>query len=405
MRSVTDYLNECVEKASPLPPFSVGLADAVGCLLAEDIRSTVDVPPAHLAACDGYALSASDIRGARPDSPAKLPVTGEVFASSTAIERHTPGTAMKVASGARLPIGADAVVPLESTNRGIVEVEVRDAVEAGSHVRRTAEDMKAGEVVLTEGTRLSSRHIAVLAATGRDRVLVHPAPRVVIMSVGDELVEPGQGLAPGQVYDANSHALASAVQSAGGEVFRVGAVSDDQETLRNAIEDQLVRADILILSGGLSYGGGDTVKEVLSPLGSVRFDNIAMSPGRQLGFGTLNEGDVLIFCLPGDPVSALVAFEVFVRPSLRKMAGYTHLMSRSIHAKATRGFAANPGRRDFVRVSISGSPAEGYVFTPVGEARHPILRGYAEANGLAVVPEDVEAVGIGDELACMVLSG
>lgn len=402
MKSVSQHLKECLALAEPLPPFSVELAEAVGCVLAEDIRSLVDVPVAHLAACDGYAVRAEEITGARNEHPVRLPVTGEFFASNTHAERHAPKTAVRIASGARMPVEADTVVPLELTNQDKVEVEIRCALEAGSHVRRAAEDVTAGDVVLEQGLRLSSRHIALLAATGHSRVLVHPMPRVVVMSVGDELVETGQGLSHGKVYDANGHGLTSAAQSAGAEVFRVGPISDDQTILRSAIEDQLVRADILIISGGLSYGGGDTVKEVLSPLGSVRFDTVAISPGRQLGVGTLGEG-TLVFCLPGDPASALISFEVFLRPVLRTIGGYSHVMPRTVLAKAQRGFPASFGRRDFVCVKVYGSASEGYTFDLAGKPERPLLRAFATANALAVLPEDVDTVAIGDEIPCVIL--
>lgn len=402
MKSVSQYLKECLAAAEPLPPFSVELAEAVGCVLAEDVRSVVDVPAANLAACDGYAVRAEEITAARSEHPVRLPVTGEIFASNTNAERHAPRTAIRIASGAHMPAEADTVVPLELTNQDKVEVEIRYALEAGANVRRAAEDVTMGDTVLEKGLRLSSRHIALLAATGHNRVLVYPMPRVVVMSVGDELVETGQGISRGQIYDANGHGLTSAAQSAGAEVFRVGPISDDQSILRSAIEDQLVRADILIISGGLSYGGGDTVKEVLSPLGSVRFDNVAITPGRQFGLGTLGES-TLVFCLPGDPTSALIAFEVFLRPVLRKIGGYSHVMARTVLAKASSGFPASFGRRDFVCVKVYGSPTEGYTFDVAGKPGRPLLRGFAEANALAVIPEDVETVAIGDEIPCMIL--
>ncbi|MBR5950329.1 MAG: molybdopterin molybdotransferase MoeA [Actinomycetaceae bacterium] len=402
MKSVSQHLKECLALVEPLPPFFVELAEAVGCVLAEDVRSLVDVPAANLAACDGYAVKADEIAGARSEHPVTLPVTGEIFASHTHGERHAPKTAIRIASGARMPADADTVVPLELTNQDKVEVEIRCALETGSHVRLAAEDVTAGEVVLEHGLRLSSRHIALLAATGHSRVLVHPMPRVVVMSVGDELVETGQGISQGQVYDANGHGLTNAAQSAGAEVFRVGPISDEQNILRNAIEDQLVRADILIISGGLSYGGGDTVKDVLSPLGSVRFDTVAITPGRQFGLGALGE-NTLVFCLPGDPAAALIAFEVFVRPVLRKISGYSHLMARTVSAKALHGFPATFGRRDFLCVKVYGSASEGYTFEVAGSVERPLLSAFAAAHAVAVVPEDVDTVAIGDEIVCMIL--
>lgn len=224
------------------------------------------------------------------------------------------------------------------------------------------------------------------------------------MSVGNELVAPGRAVPPGKVYDANSHALAAAVKSAGGVAYRVPAVTDEKAILREALEDQLLRADVIITTGGLSYGGGDTIKDVLLPLGSVRFDNVSMTPGRQLGVGKLEDGTV-IFCLPGDPVKALVAFEVFVRPCLRKMAGYANVTSRVIKATAKSSLYSEDGVRDFVLVQIEPKANATFDFAVTQNAERNLLSGLARSNGLAVVPENVTRVRPGDELECMIFKG
>ncbi len=402
MKLVETHLTECLEIAEPLAPFDAELPDAVGCILAEDVRATHNVPYADLAARDGYAVLASEVCGAGASTPLTFRVMEDVFANSTDTPTHVPGTAIHIASGARMPGGADAVIPLEFTDHGSVSVQVFHEVSAGENVRTLGQDMRAGDVICEAGTRVSARHVALLASAGRDRVRVRPAPRVVVMSIGSELVAPGLAITPGKTYDANSHALAAAVQNAGGVVYRVPGVSDDKALLRDALEDQLVRADVIITTGGLSYAGGDTVKEVLSPLGSVRFDNVAMSPGRQFGVGHIGEG-VLIFCLPGDPVAALVAFEVFVRPALRKMAGHS-AKSRTLAARVTRSLISMPGVREFVRVRVGGSPSEGYVCEPVGDDGLNLLTGIAAANGLAIIPESVEEVREGEGLECLIFA-
>lgn len=404
MKSVDAHLQDCLDLAAPMERYEAELPDAIGCILGEDVLSMIDVPVANTAARDGYAVIGTDTLGASGDHAVKLRVLGEVFANTTDSSSVFEGTAMRIASGARLPKGADAVVPLDSTDQNTVEVTVYQSVRAGEYVRTRGEDLQVGGVALKEGTRIAARHVALLASAGRSRVTVHPAPRVVVMSVGDELVAPGRAAAPGKVYDANSHALTAAVKSAGGVAYRVSAVSDDKTALRDSLEDQLLRSDVIITTGGLSYGGGDTLKEVLSPLGSVRFDNVAMAPGRQLGVGTLEDGTV-IFALPGDPVAALVSFEVFIRPALRKMAGYSSLGNRSIKAKAEHTFFSGTGVRDFVRVHVAGNPAQGYRFNPTEGGQSPLLTGFAQANGLAVVPEDVTKVSAGDSLECMILNG
>jgi len=404
MKTVAEHLAECLELATPLPPFEAVLQDAVGCILADDVRATVNVPFADLAACDGYAVLSSETNGARPRHPVDLRVIDEVFASSFDTPPHVEGSAVRIASGSKMPGGADAVVPLTSTNQGVAEVEIRHEVGAGANVRGFAQDMGAGDIVATKGTRVSARTIAVVAAAGRDRVLVRPAPRVVVMSIGDELVEPGQPLSPGKTYDANSHALTAAAKNAGATVYRVPAVSDHKQELRDAIEDQLVRADVIITTGGLSYGGGDTVKEVLSPLGSVRFDNVAMTPGRQIGLGTVGDG-AIIFCLPGEPVAALIAFEVFVRPALRNMAGYASVESRTILARASRVMESSAEEREFVRVRVHGDPNAGYACDPVADGGQPLLTGLGGANGLAIIPEGAAVVAEGERLECIIFNG
>ncbi|MDP9806170.1 molybdopterin molybdotransferase [Trueperella bonasi] len=403
MKSVAEHLDECLTVAAPLPPFAVALSDAVGCVLAEDVRSLVDVPQADLAARDGYAVLAGDVEGASRDNPVALPVVEEIRADTIDPSRLVAGATVRISSGASLPADTEAVVPIESTDQGRAEVQVYRSVREGENVRQRAEDFAAGDVLLRAGVRIGSRQIAVLASAGHSTVMVHPSPRVVIMAIGDELQEPGMPAAVGKIYDANSHALASAVRDSGGEVFRVGAVTDDKRDLREMLEDQLVRADIIITTGGLSYGGGDTLKEVLSPLGTVRFDNVAMAPGRQLGVGRI-EGDTTVFCLPGSPVAAMTAFEVFIRPALRHMAGYSNIHRRSIQASVEKSWESPEGEREFVRARVVGNPHDGYRVEPLGDPARPLLTALAQANCLAIVPEGQRVVQVGDTLECVVLN-
>lgn len=401
MKSVADHLAECLAVAQPLPPFAVALGDAVGCVLAEDVRSLVDVPQADLAARDGYAVRVADVDGASRDNPVTLPMLEEVRADTVDPTAMVERTTVRISSGAVLPAGTDAVIPIEATDQGRAEVRFFAGTREGENIRRQSEDFAAGEVLLRAGVRIGSRQVAVLAFAGHSTVMVHPAPRVVVMAIGDELQEPGMPATRGKIYDANSHALSSAIRDAGAEVFRVGGVSDDKRELRELLEDQLVRADIIITTGGLSYGGGDTLKEVLSPLGTVRFDNVAMAPGRQLGVGRL-EGETTVFCLPGSPVAAMTAFEVFIRPALRHMAGYSSINRRSIRAVVEKGWESPEGLREFVRARVVGNPHEGYRVEPLGDPGRPLLTALATANCLAIVPEEQRAVQVGDTLECVV---
>lgn len=441
MRSVSEHLAAVLDAARPVVPLDVVLADADGCILAEDVTAPADVPPRAVAARDGYALRAADV-GARggpaPVPDVTLPVVDDAPVTAPVPLRLVPGATVLVAAGGPLPQGADAVVPLARTDRGRARVVVRGGADPGENVRPVGHDAAAGSVVLRSGTRLGARHLSLAAAVGRGRVRVHPAPRVVVVTVGDELVEPGRPARPGTVHDADAHALAAAVREAGATAVRVGPVGDDRNALREVLADQLVRADLLLLTGGLSDGPWDTVTDVLAPLGTVRFDQVAMTPGRRQGFGTVlpsdeealwpasgggtsalreggddpaaderagRDGGVPVFALPGHPVEAVVSFEVFVRPALRAMAGQHELFRPSVRAAATRSWASPRGLRQFVPATVTGSPTEGYVVAPVGDPGAPALTDLAAANALAVVGEDTTVVRAGDTLACLVLEG
>ena len=305
-----------------------------------------------------------------------------------------PGTAIRIASGAPMPSGAEAVVSLEFTDHGIAQVALRTAPASSENIRRRAEDVAQGDTVLRSGTRIGARQMALLAGVGRDRVLVHPRPRVVIISIGDEIVEPGGEARPGTVFDANGHALSTAVADAGAQTFRVAAVPDERARLRETIEDQLVRADLILTTGGISYG-------------TVRFDNVAAWPGHIMGVGTVGAEDgqpgTPIVCLPGDPVSAQVCFEVFVRPALRHMQGWTAVNRPVVRAAIDRSWYSPRGRREFVRVRLTGSPRSGYNAAVMGTPASLLLSALADSNALAVVPEDVTTVRAGDGLQCLVL--
>lgn len=402
MTEVSDHLARVLDAARPLPSLEVRLSDAVGCVLAHDVFSDIDVPARDLAGQDGYAVISHDIDGAGVNRPVELRVLDDVHAGSATAGTVVQRAAIRVASGAPLPAGADAVVPIDDTDRGDAVVKVFAGATPGENIRRTAQDVTAGQTVLSAGVRIDARHIALLAGIGRDRVTVHPRPRVVIVSVGSELVEPGRASSETGVFDANGHALATAVQAAGGSTFRVGAVADEPGALREALEDQLVRADLIITTGGLSSGARDTVKDVLSPLGTVRFDRVLISPGRQFGAGEF-EDSVPILCLPGDPVSAQIGFEVFVRPALLTMAGYAEIYRPTVAARLTTPWTSPLGRREFVPARVTGRPGA-YEVTPTGPPGTALLSALAAANALLVVPQDSHEIAAGTELNCLVLA-
>lgn len=315
----------------------------------------------------------------------------------------TPGTAVRIMTGAPLPEGADAVVPVEWTDRGTARVEIDRAPRAGQYVRTTGGDVRAGQRVLQAGTRLNPRHVALLAAIGRSRVQVRPRPRVAVVSTGSELREPGRPLGLGQIYDANGYGLTAAAAELGAVARHVGIVPDDPREVAAMLEDQVSRADLLITSGGVSAGAYDVVKEVLSGLGTVRFEKVAMQPGMPQGFGVVGPGRIPIFTLPGNPVSAMVSFEVFVRPVIRKLWGESGLHRHSVVAEATEGWRSPEGKRQFVRARLERRPDGGAAVTPIGGQGSHLVADLAESTCLAVVPEPVTQVRPGDPLRCLLL--
>lgn len=409
MRSVDDHLADCLALVRPLPALELSLADALDCVLVRDVVSRVSLPPFDNSGMDGYAVVTSDVAGASPGSPVTLPVVADLPAGTTEVLPLMPGTAVRIMTGAPVPPGTGAVVPVEWTDRGVSRVRIDQAPDDGAHLRAAGEDVVPGDLLLQAGTRLTPRHLGLLAASGLGRVAVRPRPRVVVMSTGSELVEPGRPLALGQIPDSNSYALCAAVTETGAIAYRVAMVDDDSRVLVDALEDQLVRADLVITTGGVSAGAYDTVKEVLSRLGTVRFDRVAMQPGMPQGVGTLGERrqedgsvGIPIFTLPGNPVSAYVSFEVFVRPALRKMLGETSLHRPVVAATTTQGWPSPGGKRQYARVLVEGPPRARTV-RPVGAQRSHLVADLADANALAVVPEHVTAVAEGDTVDCLLL--
>lgn len=399
---VDDYLAMILETVGPLPAINLQLLDAHGCLLVEDMIAPVELPSFDNSAMDGYAVRHADVADASSEKPVVLPVVGDIPAGDTQARMIAPGMTARIMTGAAMPAGADAVVPVEWTDGGVARVTIRQAPEVGQHVRRRGDDVQAGDRILTAGTWLGAPQVGLLAAIGADRVLVRPRPRVVVLSTGSELVDPGDQIASGQIYDANSHTLAAAATEAGAIAYRVGIVPDDPALLTETIDDQLVRADLVVTSGGVSVGAYDVVKEVLSQLGTVRFDRLAMQPGMPQGFGTIGPDETPIFTLPGNPVSAYVSFEVLVRPVIRTLLDQAPIHRAVVKATCTEGFSSPPGRRQYARAGLdqSGDRAE---VRPVGGPGSHLLRSLAHANALIVVPEEVVEVNAGDEVDVMVL--
>jgi molybdopterin molybdotransferase len=394
----------------------------------------VSLPPFDNSSMDGYAVRVADVAGASEEFPAALTVVGDVAAGAAEPLHVGPGQAARIMTGAPLPPGAETVVPVEWTDGGLGggpvtkmtarsaapegatgQVQVHRPAEARAHVRAKGSDTTAGERALEAGTVLGPSQIALLAAVGHGSVRVRPRPRVVVISTGSELVQPGEELRGGQIYDSNSFALTAAARDAGAIAYRVGAVTDDADVLRSTIEDQLVRADLVVTTGGVSVGAYDVVKEALSAVGDesaaegdeeapagpgVDFRKLAMQPGKPQGFGAVGPDHTPLLALPGNPVSSYVSFELFVRPAIRALMGLGDVHRPTVRAVLESGKALTSpaGRRQFLR----GRYADGTV-TPVGGASSHLVAALAHADALIVVPEDVESVEPGTEVEVVLL--
>ncbi|QNP63758.1 molybdotransferase-like divisome protein Glp [Streptomyces genisteinicus] len=426
--SVDDHLEDILSAIRPLDPIELQLPDAQGCVLVEDVTVPVALPPFDNSSMDGYAVRVADVAGASEEFPAVLTVIGDVAAGSDGLPTVGPGQAARIMTGAPLPPGAQAVVPVEWTDGGSGggpagsmrpagqapedasgEVRVHRPAEERAHVRARGSDVQAGDLALAAGTVLGPPQIGLLAAIGRGTVRVRPRPRVVVLSTGSELVQPGEKLAEGQIYDSNSFALAAAARDAGAISFRVGAVTDDAETLRSTIEDQLIRADLLVTTGGVSVGAYDVVKEALASVGDedepgsgIDFRRLAMQPGKPQGFGSIGPEHTPLLALPGNPVSSYVSFELFVRPAIRALMGLPDVHRPTARAvlAADKALTSPDGKRQFLRGAYD--PGAGRV-APVGGAGSHLVAALAHADCLIVVPETTTSVEPGADVDVVLL--
>jgi molybdopterin molybdotransferase len=396
MQAHRQYLLSCV---SPLRAFPQHVLDAVGLNICEDIVATINLPRFDNSAMDGYAVRAEDVADASQDAPLSLPVVGEIAAGKAAVHRLSPGTAMKIMTGAPVPLGADAIVPYENSDRGESDVKIFAPSAVGQHVRRIGEDIKAGTRLYKEGDHLGPRDIGVLAGIGLDKVKVRPRPRVVVISTGSELVDPGLELSnEQQIFDSNSYLLAAATKAAGADVFRVGQVSDDHDALKQLIGDQLLRADLILTTGGVSQGDFDIVKAVMPEMGACDFAQVAMQPGKPQGFGLIGHDRVPMIMLPGNPVSAFVSFEAFVRPVIRKLMGARPYVRSGVKCQAGHDMNSIPGRLQLARGIISAGRSGDWKVDLAGGHGSHLLADLARSNALVILPEDTQFVAAGQDV-------
>lgn len=392
--TVEEHRARILAAIEPLPAFPQPLMEALGLALAEDVAAEVALPSFDNSAMDGYAVRREDVVTATDATPVHLPVVGEIGAGQGGLLALPPGTAAKIMTGAPVPAGADSVVPYEWTDRGVAQVRITAAPRLGQHIRPMGEDVAVGDVLVSEGTVLGPRHLGLLAAVGRAAVRSRPRPRVVVVSTGSELRDPGTPLGRDSIYDGNSYLLAAAARRAGALAYRVGIVPDEPHAFLDALHDQLVRADLVVTSGGVSQGDYDVVKEALSGLGTVWFGGIRMQPGKPQGFGHVGVDRTPILTLPGNPVSSYVSFEQFVLPAIRKLMGRAPYARPTVPARLTHAISSSDGRQQLVRAEY-GVDAGGAYAAPVGGHGSHLIGDLASSNALVVVPEDVTSVEAG----------
>jgi len=384
MTTYPEALQLILERARPLPARSVPLSEALGLVAAEAILAPEPVPPFTNSAMDGFAVLAGDGAGAAPERPVRLPVAGEIPAGRPSAVALRPGEAWRIMTGAAMPEGADAVVPVEEAAAGDGWVEFRRPPRPGAHVRLAGEDIQAGGLVVPRGQVLRPAELGVLAAIGRAEVPVHPRPRVAVITTGNELVDAGERPGPGQIRDANIHSLAAQVRAAGGLPVPFARVPDRREAVVAALTAALEGADVVLTNGGISVGDFDYIKDVLEGLGAEQvFWRVAQKPGGPLGLWLLQGR--LVFGIPGNPVAAMLMFEEYVRPALRSMLGFTRL-----HRPERTGVMAEPwrkhsadGKLNFLRVTAQGPDFRVALTGPQGSG---LLSSMMRANALALIP-------------------
>ncbi len=408
MLTVDEALDRVLAAFTRLPAEEIAIADGLGRVLAQDIRAVNDLPPFANSSMDGYAVRAADIQAARPDTPIMLHVIADIPAGATAQVTVGAGQAARIMTGGPMPAGADAVVPVEQTDdapRGLrgeariaeppkPRIAIYASVKSGDYVRPIGEDVKAGQVVLKEGRVLRAADLGVLAGLGVPRIQVIRQPVVAILSTGDELLEVYEPLSPGKIRDTNGYTITALVQGLGARTIRLGIARDQLDDVRTRIQQAIdQRVDLLLTTAGVSVGAFDVVKAVVESLGSLGFWKVRMRPGKPLAFG--NVQGIPMLGLPGNPVSAMVSFEIFARPAILKMAG------RSWHIPTFEAEIAEPiysdGRQTYVRVTLERDNGR-LIARSTGNQSSGVLTSLVSADGLLIVPEGVTEVSAGSRL-------
>ncbi|MHB8481880.1 MAG: molybdopterin molybdotransferase MoeA [Nitrospiria bacterium] len=391
MISVNEALDTILQMNLKTVPEGCSLQSALGRVLATDVLASCDQPPWNNSAMDGYAVKWADIQSVLTGKPASLKIVEVIPAGHTPQFSISEGKCAKIMTGARIPFGADTVIPVEVTEKAGDHVLIKRVGGKGDHVRLRGEDVCKGETVLNQGKRLRPAEIAMLASLGNGTVPVFKKPKVAVLSTGDELAELNEPRAENKIYNSNGHGLCAQVLEAGGEPFYLGISSDSKEALLGKMNEGK-SADILVISGGVSMGDFDYVKEVLTTHGRMSFWRVAMRPGAPFAFGEFNGKP--LFGLPGNPVSCMVTFKLFVEPFLKKMGGANQFMPLSFHARLTRPVTKKKGLRTFLRGILLSENYEWRVRT-TGEQGSHLIHSMVEANCLMDLPEHLETLSEG----------
>jgi molybdopterin molybdotransferase len=385
-------------RIQPLSPLRLPLTDALGCVVAQDVVAGSDLPEFASSAMDGFAVRASDVEDASPSNPAELKVVGRALIGHRPEGTVGAGEAIRIATGAPIPAGADCVVPIENVTDGEEIVRVRQGPAPGTHVRPKGEDVREGDVLVPAGKRLGAAELGLLANSGHAAPVVHPRPRVIVVSTGDELIPPTETPSFGQVRDSNAYTIFGAMREAGAMPVLAGIVRDDVDSLREMVFSYEIQADAFVSSGGVSVGERDVVKAAFFRRGEIDFYKVAMQPGMPQGFGHI-EGKPY-FGLPGNPVSVFVSLEVFVRPAIMKMMGRRQLFRPEVSATLTDEIRGPRGKRQFARVEVRREGAA-WLATPTGGRGSNLMSTVARANGLAMIPEGTESAPAGSAVRVM----
>ncbi|MDR1358810.1 MAG: molybdopterin molybdotransferase MoeA [Coriobacteriales bacterium] len=408
MLSVEEALDQILAFTRVLDAEPVGLVEASGRVLAEDVTSDIDIAPFDNSGMDGFAVRAANTATASPETPVRLAIAGAIGAGEVFDGVIEDGSALRIMTGAPLPTGADTVVKIEDVSvggegplaPGGTEVYITKPLIQGKNVRLHGEEARAGEVLLTAGTLLNPAGVGLLAATGNTRAQVYRRPRVALLASGDELVDPSQKPGPGQIRNSNSFALAAAVRAAGGEVGTSGIVRDDALELRAAIARAAASHDLVLISGGAAEGDYDYTYRCIKELGEVFFTRVNMRPGKAQTLGIID--GTMVFGLAGNPTAAMVGFEVLLRPALRRMQGHTALKRPVTRARLTVDVAKPDSRRFYVRARMQHDRAKGeYSVTPEKNQSSALLGALQQANCLIVLPEGLIGNTQGEVVACL----